>query len=303
MESGSQKMLNIMEKKTSVEQNLNTLKWLAEHGVETRLQLIIGMPGETPETIEETADLTQYFVERSPSNNPNNMNINFAQGYPGTPLYETIRRKGFIGSTLEDEENRLLEIAHRNASDGEQYINLTAYPHLMLENWYIYICNRTRMAYIKKWGFDKYLEVIFRSERFNNLKETKAYFEENGLEDSADLAKSHLNANIKKSTPGIWSLWRQNMIGSISSFYPRFFWRARYFSIIFALLNSVRKYGILLGAKILGEFVMWKIKRTLFANETEETIKYISLRKLVDNNYFEKIPTDNPAMEVLRKGR
>jgi hypothetical protein len=231
------------------------------------------------------------------------MNINFAQGYPGTPLYETIRRKGFIGSTLEDEENRLLEIAHRNASDGEQHINLTAYPHLMLENWYIYICNRTRMAYIKKWGFDKYLEVIFRSERFNNLKEAKAYFEGNGLEDSADLAKSHLNANIKKSIPGIWSLWRQNMIGSISSFYPRFFCRARYFSIIFALLNSVRKYGILLGAKILGEFVMWKIKRTLFANETEETIKYISLRKLVDNNYFEKISTDNPAMEVLRKGR
>ena len=93
------------------------------------------------------------------------------------------------------------------------------------------------------------------------------------------------------------------MLGSISSFYPRFFWHTRYFSIVFALLNSVRKYGIFLGAKILGEFIVWKIKRVLFAKETEETIKYVSLRKLVNNNYFPKIPTDNPAMEILRKGR
>ena len=302
MESGSQKMLDVMEKKTTVEQNFNTLKWLAEHNVETRLQLIIGMLGETPETIEETADLTQYFVERSPMNCPNDMNINFAQGYPGTPLYEAIRRKGFIGSTLDDEENHLLAIAHRNASDGEQYINLTTYPHLMLENWYIYICNRTRMAYINKWGFDRYIAILFCTGRFKNLREARAYFKENDLEDFANLANSCANANVN-NIPSIWSLWKQNMLGSISSFYPRFFWRTRHFSLVFALLNSVRKYGILLGIKILGEFVMWKIKRAFFANETEETIQYISLRKLVNNNFFPKIRTDNPTMETLRKGR
>ena len=302
MESGSQKMLDIMEKKTTAEQNLNTLKWLGEHDVNTRLQLIIGMPGETPETIEETAALTEYFAECSPRNNPNGININFAQGYPGTPLYETIRRKGFIGSTLEDEEKHLLAISHRNASDGEEYINLTAYPHLMLENWYISMCNRTRMAYINKWGLDKYIGINFSSERFKNLKEAKAFFKKNDLKGNADPEKSRVNTNIK-NIPSIWSLWRQNMLSSVSSFYPQFFWRMRYFSLVFALLNSVRKYGILLGINILGEFVIWKIKRLFFANETEETIKYISLRKLVDNNFFPKIPADNLAMESLRKGR
>ena len=93
------------------------------------------------------------------------------------------------------------------------------------------------------------------------------------------------------------------MLGSVSSFYPQFFWRMRYFSLGFALFNSVRKYGIPVGIKILREFIMWKIKRTFFANETKETIKYISLRKLVNNNFFPEIPTDNPVMETLRKGR
>ena len=149
---------------------------------------------------------------------------------------------------------------------------------------------------------DKYIGINFSSGRFKNLKEAKAYFKKNDLKGNADPEKSRVNTNIK-NIPGIWSLWRQNMLGSISSFYPGFFWRMRHFSLVFALFNSVRKYGILLGINILGEFIMWKIKRTFFANETEETIKCISLRKLVNNNFFPEILTDNPAMESLRKGR
>ena len=155
---------------------------------------------------------------------------------------------------------------------------------------------------MNKWRLDKYIGINFSSGRFKNLKEAKAYFTKNDLEGNAYPDKSRVNTNIK-NIPGIWSLWRPNMLGSISSFYPRFFWRIRYFSLVFALFNSVRKYGILLGIKILGEFIMWKIKRTFFANETEETIKYISLRKLVNNNFFPEILTDNPAMESLRKDR
>ena len=164
------------------------------------------------------------------------------------------------------------------------------------------MCNRTRMAYLNKWGLDKYIGIVFSSARFTNLKEAKAYFTKNDLEGNADPEKSRVNTNIK-NIPGIWSLWRQSMLGAIGSFYPQFFWNTRYFSVVFAFLNATRKYGILSATKILWEFITWKIKEIFFTNEAGEQVKYISLRKLVNNNSFPEIPTDNPAMESLRKGR
>jgi hypothetical protein len=55
--------------------------------------------------------------------------------------------------------------------------------------------------------------------------------------------------------------------------------------------------------KMLWEFIKWKIKDISFPKKMGQPMKYISLRKLVDKNYFPKIPTDDPAMEPLRKGR
>ena len=302
MESGSQAMLDIMEKKTTVEENRNAVKWCIEQNVRTLIQLVIAMPGETPDTIKETADFTSYFVELSPKVDPNAMSINYAQALPGTPLYEAARRKGFIGQTIDDEEKYLLKISGRDARDGETYINMTDYPHLLLESWYFEICTRTRMAYIKKWGFDKYADLLLRSPRFKNLKEAEAYRKENDSGYYADPARSHEKFNMEK-IPGMWSLLRQNSISSVSSFYPRFFWRTRHFFIVFTTLNAVRKYGAVFTMKMLWEFIKWKIKDISFPKKMGQPMKYISLRKLVDKNYFPKIPTDDPAMEPLRKGR
>tara|TARA_B100000315_G_scaffold9205_1_gene9087 strand:- start:586 stop:2469 length:1884 start_codon:yes stop_codon:yes gene_type:complete len=302
MESGSQRMLDIMEKKTTVEDNKNAVKWCVEHDVHTIVQLVIAMPGETPETIKETADFASYFVEQSPRVDPNYMSINYAQALPGTPLYEVARRKGAIGQTLEEEEDYLLKISDRDARDGETYINLTDYPQLILENWYFEICTRARMAYIKKWGVSRYIDLLLGSRRFKDLKEAKTYSRENDSGYFADPARSHENFNTV-NTPSIWSLFRQNTISSVSSFYPRFFWHTRHFSIVFTLLNTVRKYGITRAMKILWEFIKWKFKYSSFSSEIGKSMKYISLRKLVDKNFFPQIPADDPAMAPLRKGR
>jgi len=302
MESGSQKMLDIMEKKTTVEQNKNAVKWMVENKMHTIVQLVIAMPGESPETIKETADFTSYFVELSPKIDPNYLSINYAQALPGTPLYETARRRGMIGQTLDSEEEYLLKISGRDARDGETYINLTDYPQLMLENWYFEICIRTRMAYIKKWGKSRYMDLLLRSTRFKNLKEAKTYLDKNDSGYFADPARSHENFNTE-NIPSVWSLFRQNTISSVSSFYPRFFWHIRYFSIAFTLLNTIRKYGKTHAMKMLWEFILWKIKDVSFPRNIGKTIKYLSLRKLVDKNFFPEVPTDDPAMTPLRKGR
>ena len=66
IESGSQKILNIINKGVTVEQNMNAIKNAKQAGLTVKAFLIIGAPGETRETIEETkrfiaeADPDQY---------------------------------------------------------------------------------------------------------------------------------------------------------------------------------------------------------------------------------------------------
>jgi hypothetical protein len=302
MESGSQKMLDIMEKKTTVEQNRNAVEWLTRNDLRTTLALVIAMPGETPDTIQETADFARFFVELSPKVNPNFLSINYAQALPGTPLYETARRKGMIGQTIDGEEEYLINISGRDARDGETYINLTDYPQLIAESWYLEICIRTRMAYIKKWGMNRYMDTLLRSSRFKSLNESKSYYKKYDSGSFANPARSHEILSIK-SAPSIWSLFRQNTISSVSSFYPRFFWHTRYIVILYTLLNTARKYGKAFSMKLLWRFVLWKVKKLSSPINAKETIKYLSLRKLVDKNFFPEISTDKPAMEPLRKGR
>ena len=100
MESGSQKILDIMEKVTTVEQNRDTIKWMAEQKMFSVVQMVIGMPGETPETIQESANMGCYFVEQSPEIDPNDLSINFAQALPGTPLYEYSQQIGVVGTSF-----------------------------------------------------------------------------------------------------------------------------------------------------------------------------------------------------------
>ncbi len=68
------------------------------------------MPGETPETVQETADFCKYALTLSPTQNPNDLSINYAQALPGTPMYEYARHKGLIGQDLDGEEEYLLKI-------------------------------------------------------------------------------------------------------------------------------------------------------------------------------------------------
>jgi anaerobic magnesium-protoporphyrin IX monomethyl ester cyclase len=301
MESGSQKMLDIMEKVTRVEQNYNAIKWMTENDFFTTVQLVIGMPGETSETIDETSSFMAYIVEQSPNTDPNALSINFAQALPGTPLYEAGRRKGVIGQTLDDEEKYLLEISDQDARDGETYVNLTDYPKLYLEKWHFDIQNKTRHAYVNKWGLERYSNIIMQSNRYEGLKEWKSSRElDSGyFADPARQSEIGLGSEI---TPSIWSLIKQRRIGAASTFYPIFFWRTRHFSLVFVLINSFLKQGPRYGFKLLSEYLGWKIN-SLFNGSISSIPEYISLRKLIRKKLIPDISGDNPSMAILRKGR
>lgn len=328
MESGSQRMLDIMEKVTTVEQNKNAVKWMAEQNLDSVLQLIIGMPGETQETLRETIDFTRFFAEQQPTVDPNDLSINFAQALPGTPLYEISRRKGLIGTTLDDEEAYLLRISDRDARDAETYINFTDYPTLILERWRFDIQNETRHAYIQKWGLDKYFEMIYESPRFQPVTPQKSGSDEGDSGYFADphRAKEKLSAepapqkikiessrsadslhDVKETLeikhrkiPSVLKLIRERKLVYIPMLHPQLFWRLRHFALLFILTGTYSKWGLKVTLRLFWDYLKWR----LVPNGPERfSVQYRSLRKLVRENFLPPIPSDSAAMEPLRKGR
>ena len=139
IESGSKKMLEVMEKKVKLEQNINALKWTYEAGLPTIVQLILAMPGEDDKTIEETIQFLKETLDFYPENFRRllsyKISINYAQALPGTPLYEHAREKGFIPTDIDGEEKYLDFISDKDAYSNEHFINYTQQPLLKVLSW------------------------------------------------------------------------------------------------------------------------------------------------------------------------
>ncbi|MEW6667481.1 MAG: radical SAM protein [Thermodesulfobacteriota bacterium] len=109
IESGSQKILDAMNKKARVAQAREAIRNTRKAGIYPNTTFIFGYPGETLETIQETIDFKKEMGIECGSF--------FATPYPGTPLYEQIRCR------IRDEEEFILSLG--NAT--EFTINLTGF--------------------------------------------------------------------------------------------------------------------------------------------------------------------------------
>lgn len=89
IESGSQYILDRMRKDVKVQDNYNVIQWAKKYGIKSRGFFIIGFPGETKATLEETknfiinSDIDQYFFS------------NFIP-YPGTDVALNPEKYGII---------------------------------------------------------------------------------------------------------------------------------------------------------------------------------------------------------------
>lgn len=79
IESGSQKILDIINKGTTVEQNSQVVQWCKDVGIVVKAFLILGLPGESRETVEETR---QWIL----ANRPDKLDLVFYVPYPNTPI-------------------------------------------------------------------------------------------------------------------------------------------------------------------------------------------------------------------------
>jgi radical SAM superfamily enzyme YgiQ (UPF0313 family) len=123
-ESGSQKILNIIDKRVSVEDNRQVALWTHDAGIYTSPALVLGMPGETSDTIGESI----AFV--------NSLGLGFRQyqmayamPIPGAPLYDYAKLSGIIS-----DEDAYLEMISAKSTD-RPYCNLTQEPDTVLMSW------------------------------------------------------------------------------------------------------------------------------------------------------------------------
>ncbi len=94
IESGSQKILDAMNKQITVEQAKNAIKLTKNIFGDADCSFIIGYPGETEETLKETEVFCKE-LELTPEV------IFFATPYPGTKLYEYAKKIGLIKDEVE----------------------------------------------------------------------------------------------------------------------------------------------------------------------------------------------------------
>ena len=135
MESGSPGILKLMDKKITREQNLAAARFTREAGVFTIFQMVIGMPGETRQTIRETTEFLKAVTEDAAISPRSLLSINYVQALPGTAVYEYARARGLIGSTLADEERYLLSISDIDAMDDQKLLNFTEADVLTVRSW------------------------------------------------------------------------------------------------------------------------------------------------------------------------
>jgi len=111
-ESGNQKILHNIKKGLLVDVARRFTKDCHELGIVIHGTFILGLPGETKETIEETLEFAKKI-------NPHTIQVSLAAPYPGTFLYRQAKENGW----LYNEEIDLL------TGEGTQIAPLD-YPHL-----------------------------------------------------------------------------------------------------------------------------------------------------------------------------
>jgi len=87
IESGSQKILNLMNKQCTIKDNENVIKWAKEIGIASRAFFILGFLGETKETIKET----KAFIEKT---DPDQYFVSNFVPYPDTDVWNNPKKYG-----------------------------------------------------------------------------------------------------------------------------------------------------------------------------------------------------------------
>jgi p-methyltransferase len=107
IESGDRKILKEMNKRATPDMYLEAIDLLNRHGISTQLYIIIGYPGETEETIDNTVALLNQFAHQGPAIN---QLLVFPFGFiPLSPVYEpTVARNYGLSGYMQNWEHQTM---------------------------------------------------------------------------------------------------------------------------------------------------------------------------------------------------
>src|SRR3972149_2058458 len=157
VESGCQRIRDTLKKRVSTDQCESAIKWAKEEGIFVTVSVILGYPGETKETMQQTLD----FVRRV---EPDDVWLCHATPYPGTELRALVERNGWkmnsdwklyntMNPIFEDPQLPAEEIANMRKAFYDKfyspkYVLRQAVKGYLRGNLYSKIMARTSMNYI-----------------------------------------------------------------------------------------------------------------------------------------------------------
>jgi anaerobic magnesium-protoporphyrin IX monomethyl ester cyclase len=101
-ESGSQKVIDAMDRRVDVQQVRRMIKYTRKTGIETGTFIMLGYPGETEADIKET-------LEHLKDSNPDLFTITVAYPIKGTGLYEEVESTSFSNLEWAERTDRDIE--------------------------------------------------------------------------------------------------------------------------------------------------------------------------------------------------
>ncbi len=119
-ESGSQKILDAMDKGTTVEQIHSATKLLKSKGIKTAFFLQFGYPGEQKEDIQKTIDMVLELL-------PDDIGISVSYPLPGTVFYEKVKDELKTKANWTDSDD--LAVMFRSTYSPQFYKKLHRYVH------------------------------------------------------------------------------------------------------------------------------------------------------------------------------
>jgi len=115
VESGNQEILNNVKKDVKIEQIENVFRWAKKYHVDTHAHMMMGMPGETEQTVKGTFD----FIAKI---KPSTITYGIMTPYPGTEIYRQVLASdpSFGDGTAIDARS-----IHTNASFSNTFTDLS----------------------------------------------------------------------------------------------------------------------------------------------------------------------------------
>ena len=162
VESGSQQVLDAMKKGITPELTTKVFGWVRELGLKPIPNVILGFPGET----KESAWKTIKFVEKISPDEGGWYNV--ATPFPGTPMYDLVKEKGWLRVTDFDKYDTtkpIFETPWLSMKELET-LHQTAYHHFYLRPGYFSHNYRKR----KFWTFSTALTIGVHLKGWAKLK-------------------------------------------------------------------------------------------------------------------------------------